>query len=132
VPNAHIIQMSKVIQITPFVFTRSLATSLAFYRKTLGFVCTFQADQYAFIRKDTQGLRLIEVNADAECGEQMIYLDCDDVDGVYAALKPQLDTLPEGRVRAPFDQPYAQREFHVHDPDFCLLLFGTAISPSTS
>ncbi|WP_420860921.1 VOC family protein [Algirhabdus cladophorae] len=124
--------MSKIIQITPFVFTRSLQTSLTFYKKALGFTCTFHADNYAFVQRNGKGLRVIEVDPDADCGEQMIYLDCDDVDAVYKQLKPQLDLLPKGRVRAPFDQPYAQREFHVHDPDFCLLLFGTAISPSTS
>ena len=37
-----------------------------------------------------------------------------------------LETLPEDRVRAPFDQPYGMREFHVKDPDGCLLLFGEA------
>ena len=124
--------MTRITQITPFVFTRSMPTALAFYCDTLGFACTFQADNYAFVRRNQKGLRIIEVDPDATCGEQMIYLDCDDVDAVYAQMKPQLDTLPKDRVRAPFDQPYAQREFHVYDPDFCLLLFGTSISPSTS
>jgi len=32
--------------------------------------------------------------------------------------------LPEGRVRAPFNQPYGQREFHVIDEDSLLLFFG--------
>jgi hypothetical protein len=61
----------------------------------------------------------------------MIYLDCDDVEPVYARLKPQLDLLPDGRVRPPFDQPYDMRKFHLKDPDNCLLLFGTDIPPST-
>jgi hypothetical protein len=30
-------------------------------------------------------------------------------------------------VHAPFDQPYGMREFHVKDPDGCLLFFGERI-----
>jgi hypothetical protein len=37
--------------------------------------------------------------------------------------------LPDGRVRAPFDQPYGQREFHVLDEDGTLVFFGEAIAP---
>ena len=46
------------------------------------------------------------------------------LDALYAALKSKLDSLPEGRVRPPFDQPYGVREFHVKDPDGCLLFFA--------
>lgn len=53
-----------------------------------------------------------------------IYLWVRHVDQLYADLKPKLDTLAEGRVRAPFTQPYGMREFHVKDPDGCLLFFG--------
>jgi hypothetical protein len=52
------------------------------------------------------------------------------VDAVFAGLKHKLDQLPPDRVRAPFDQPYRMREFHVKDPDNCLLLFGADIPPS--
>ena len=31
------------------------------------------------------------------------------LDALYAALKPKLDTLPPGRVRPPFEQPYGIR-----------------------
>ncbi|QJF50458.1 VOC family protein [Roseobacter ponti] len=123
--------MARINQITPFVMTRDLAASLEFYTGILGFTCGFQQDNYAFVHHRPGGaLRLIEVDPDCEIGEQMIYLDCEDVDAVWTVLKPRLDTLPEERVRAPFDQPYRMREFHVKDPDNCLLLYGTDIPPS--
>jgi catechol 2,3-dioxygenase-like lactoylglutathione lyase family enzyme len=122
--------MAEITQITAFVMTRDLEGSLAFFCNTLGFTCGFKQDNYAFVRRPGGALRLIEVDATCEIGEQMIYLDCDDVEAVYAQMKPRLDLLPEDRVRAPFDQPYAMREFHVKDPDNCLLLFGSNIPPS--
>lgn len=58
---------------------------------------------------------------------QSFYIDVADVDVLYAQLKPALDTMPERRVRAPFNQPYGQREFHVLDEDGALVFFGTGI-----
>ena len=122
--------MAELTQITPFVMTHDLDGALAFYDGVLGFSCTFRQENYAFLRRPGGALRIVEVEPDCIIGEQMIYLDCDDVDAVYQSLKPALDRLEAGRVRAPFDQPYAMREFHVKDPDNCLLLFGAEIPPA--
>ncbi|WP_300032177.1 VOC family protein [uncultured Roseobacter sp.] len=120
--------MPGITQITPFVMTHDLDGSLRFFCEILGFTCGFQMENYAFIRQPDGALRLMEVAPDCDIGAQIIYVDCDDVDAFYAALKPKLDTLDSTRVRAPFDQPYRQREFHVKDPDNCLLMFGTEIA----
>ena len=56
------------------------------------------------------------------------YIDVRDVDGLYAELKPKLDTLPKGDVYGPVDQSYGQRELLVLAPDGNLLAFGQAIS----
>ena len=54
-------------------------------------------------------------------------LDMDPYENKRDDLKSELDALPQGRVRPPFDQPYGMREFHVKDPDGCLLFFGQEI-----
>ena len=123
--------MARVTQITPFVMTHDLGGSLAFFCDVLGFTCGYRADNYAFLHQRPGGaLRVVEVDAGCDIGEQMIYFDCDDVDAVFAGLKDSLATLPKGRVRAPFDQPYGMREFHVKDPDSCLIFYGMDIPPS--
>ena len=120
--------MAELKLITPFVMTHDLDVSLSFFMKTLEFECGFRMDNYAFIHHKGHGIRLLEVEPSCDIGEQMIYLDVDDVDALYATLKSRLNKLASDRVRAPFDQPYLQREFHVKDPDNCLLMFGTDIS----
>ncbi|MEM6566421.1 MAG: VOC family protein [Pseudomonadota bacterium] len=122
--------MSYVTQITAFVMTHDLNASVSFFETVLEFKCGLRQENYAFMSLPGGALRLIEVDQDCDIGEQMIYFDTDNVDGLYIKLRPQLDRLPEGRVRAPFDQPYNMREFHVKDPDNCLLLFGMEIPPS--
>lgn len=114
--------MAAITQMTPFIQTHNLRESLAFFDEVMGFACTFQADNYAFIRRGAIALRVVEV--DCEIGEQMVYFDVDDVDALYSEMRPALDALPKNRVRAPFDQPYNQREFHLKDPDNCLFFYG--------
>lgn len=123
--------MPRMLQITPFVLCRDLDRQIGFYRDRLGFVLGYRADNYTFLKRDGVAVRLLECPPRADgraLGEdQSFYIDVDDVDLLYAALRPGLDDLPEGRVRSPFDQPYGQREFHVLDEDGTLVFFGQPI-----
>lgn len=123
--------MPSMTQITPFVLTADLDNALRFFTEILGFECSFRADNYAFVRRDAVAIRLIEVGAEIDLHDERrqnsCYIDVDGLDDLYAELKPQLDTLPPGRVRPPFDQDYGQREFHVIDEDALLIFFGEPI-----
>jgi len=119
-------------QITPFVPCTDLARQIGFYQDILGFTVGFQADNYAFLRCDDVAVRLIEVDQDIDLHvperENSFYIDVDDIDALYQSMKERLQTLPQERVKAPFDQDYGQREFHVTDEDCTLIFFGQAIS----
>lgn len=121
----------RLTQITPFVPCTSLDAQIGFYAGILGFDVGFRADNYAFLRRDDVAVRLIEVSGDVDLShperQGSFYIDVSGLDALYAALKPNLDTLDAGRVRAPFDQDYGQREFHVSDEDCTLVFFGEAI-----
>lgn len=118
-------------QITPFVPCSDLETQIAFYVDRLGFTLGFQADNYAFLRRDAVAIRLIGVESGVDLTaperETSFYIDVTDLDAVYKEMAPRLADLPAGRVRAPFDQPYGQREFHVIDEDCTLIFFGEAV-----
>lgn len=123
--------MARLTQITPFVPCTSLERQVEFYRDILGFTVGFQADNYAFLRRDSVAVRLIEVYSTVDLThperQGSFYIDVDGIDATYAAMMPQLQTLPPGRVRAPFNQDYGQREFHVSDEDCTPIFFGEAI-----
>lgn len=118
-------------QITPFVPCTDLQKQVDFYEKILGFTLGFRADNYAFLKRDSAAVRLIEVDSNVDLTtpdrEGSFYIDVEDIDALYAEMKPALDTLPQDRARAPFNQPYNQREFHVADEDCTLVFFGEAI-----
>lgn len=122
----------RLTQITPFVPCTNLAAQTGFYRDVLGFTLGFEADNYAFLRRDDVAVRLVEVSAGVDLKDPVregsFYIDVQGIDALYADMKPMLDRLPAGRVRAPFNQDYGQREFHVADDDCTLVFFGEGIN----
>ena len=121
----------RMTQITPFVPCSSLQKQIGFYADCLGFKIGYQADNYAFLHRDDVAIRLIEVDETIDLShperEGSFYIDVQNIDALYAQMRPKLDTLPANRVRAPFNQDYGQREFHVADEDCTLIFFGEGI-----
>jgi catechol 2,3-dioxygenase-like lactoylglutathione lyase family enzyme len=123
--------LSNFIQITPFMHVTDLEQALTFFTDTLGFEVQYRDANYAYIHRETVGVRLLEqTGADgAPPGNRRYayYIDVRDVDGLLAELKPKLDSLPKGDVYGPVDQSYGQRELLVLAPDGNLIAFGQAI-----
>ena len=124
--------MSNFIQITPFLHVDDLDKALAFFNDILGFETRFRADGYAYVHRETAGIRILqnEGSDGAPPGNRRFayYIDVRDVDALHAELKPKLDTLPAGDVHGPADKPYGQRELLVLSPDGNLLAFGQSIT----
>ncbi len=122
--------MSKLLQVTPFMRVPDIDAAVSFFVTTLGFKLGVQIEGYAFVRRDNAAFRLIEDDcplAPRGGGRYASYIDVQDVDGLYADLKPMLDRQPAGHVCAPFNQDYGQREFTVIGPDGELIAFGQTI-----
>ena len=123
--------MANFIQVTPFMHVEDLERALAFFNGILGFKTLLRFPDYAYVHRETAGFRLMEGKGEeaAPPGNRRFayYIDVRDVDGLYAELKPKLDTLPKGDVHGPANKPYGQRELLVLAPDGNLLAFGQAI-----
>jgi len=119
-------------QIIPFVPCTSLSAQIAFYRDVLGFTVGFQAENYAFLKRDAVAIPLVEVWSEVDLKhperEGSFYIDVEGLDDLYEAMRHALSKLPVGRVRAPFNQDYGQREFHVSDENCTLIFFGEAVT----
>jgi catechol 2,3-dioxygenase-like lactoylglutathione lyase family enzyme len=109
-----------------------LATSAAFYRDMLGFRELIRAEAHGYVMMRREGMMVgLQGNATPETvaitsQHLAVQVWVDDLDALWAELGPGLETLPEGRLRRPFRQPYGVREFHVKDPDGFLMLFSDA------
>jgi catechol 2,3-dioxygenase-like lactoylglutathione lyase family enzyme len=123
--------MSNFIQLTGFLYVDNLERALTFFNDVLGFETRFRRADYAYVHRETAGFRIWEqtgVDAPPRGTRRFAYyIDVRDVDGLYAELKPRLNTLPKGDVHGPMDKSYGQRELLVLAPDGNLIAFGQAI-----
>jgi len=109
---------------------RDVAETIRFYTDILGFEGQVLAEDnsYGSVRRGGAAMDLLATDdADAlkaTATNIALAVWVEGLDDLYAELTPKLNTLPKGRVRPPFDQPYGVREFHVKDPDGCLLFFA--------
>lgn len=108
------------------------AAAVNFFESVLGFTAYVNLGTYAYVEREGAGIRILQNDADgngAPPGNRRFayYVDVEDVEAVFAALKPKLDTLPAGDVHGPADKPYGQRELAVLAPDGNLIVFGQTI-----
>lgn len=119
------------IQITPFMIVEDLERALAFFVDLLDFELQLRWPDYAYVQRETAGFRIWRQTGKdaAPPGTRRFayYIDVEDVDRLYAELKPKLDLLPKGDVHGPADKSYGQRELLLLAPDGNLLAFGHAI-----
>ena len=113
---------------------RDVAATIAFYRGTLEFEESGMAEDESFgiVKHGPAVVQLVRCDDEdvlKVTGTNIsIYVSVKGVEALHERLKERLVKLPEGRYRPLFDQPYGMREFHVKDPDGCLLFFGEEIS----
>jgi len=121
--------MPHMRHITPFLRVPDIDATVKFFVGTLGFKISFHVETYAFVYRDDVAFRMVEDEAmpPRGNGRYTSYIDVDDVDALYAELKPKLDLLPARHVTPLCDQPYGQREFAVIGPDGDLIGFGSPI-----
>jgi catechol 2,3-dioxygenase-like lactoylglutathione lyase family enzyme len=117
-------------QVTPFLRVPDIDKAVAFFVDTLGFRLGFQGGGYAYVWREGAAFRMIQDDPLPPRGEGRYtsYVDVEDVDALWAELKPKLDLLPPDDVCGPpFDQDYGQREFWVKGPDGEIIAFGQGI-----
>lgn len=121
--------MPELRDITPFLRVPDIDAAVSFFIDTLGFQVGFRGGEYAYVHRDSVAFRLVEDEKlpPRGKGRYTSYIDVEDVDALFAELKPKLDLLPSGHVAPICDQPYGQREFAVLGPDGDLIGFGSAI-----
>ncbi len=118
------------IRITPFMHVPDIDVAVTFF-ENLGFTTYFRAEDYAYVQRETAGVRLLQNRGDdgAPPGNRRFcyYIDVEDIEALYQELKPVLDAMPPADVHGPADKPYGQREVCVLAPDGNLLVFGQSI-----
>ena len=125
--------MGNVVGITPFMHVADVDEAVRFFVDVLGFKAWIHVPGYAYVQRETAGVRILRASQtpgevpSPGTGTFRYYIDVEDVDGIYAELKPKIDALWGGQVHGPVNQEYGQREFMVTAPDGDLVVFGQSI-----
>jgi hypothetical protein len=96
----------------------NIKETASFFINLLGFGTFMNESGYAILYKDNLTIHIL--NAGIDIGEMEFYLEIDDIDTLWEAIKDKLTGI---QVKAPFDREYGMREMHIIIPQTKTLLF---------
>jgi predicted enzyme related to lactoylglutathione lyase len=99
--------------------------TIAFYCDVLGFGVDMESSEYSILSRDGATIHFMKAS-DAgvmECvrGHTEIYIEVDDIKSLWEQVEPMKERY---KIRGLIDQPYGMTEFHIADPNDCLVFVG--------
>lgn len=117
--------MTTVKQISPMLAVADMQETIEFYRDVLGFEVAMESAEYSIISRDGATLHLMKATNDSvmACvsGHTEIYIEVDDISPLWAHVEPLREKY---KIRGLINQPYGMTEFHIGDPNECLVFVG--------
>jgi predicted enzyme related to lactoylglutathione lyase len=106
-----------------------MAETIAFYQEVLGFTAILQSPAYTILERDGQTIHF-QLAASEEVMESVrghaeIYIEVSGIRELWEHVKTFKDRYA---VRDLFDRPYGMTEFHINDPNSCLVFVGQPTS----
>ena len=112
-------------KISPMLAAADMEQTLAFYQDVLGFKPVMKSPEYAIVERDAQTIHFMKAASEEvmKCvrGHTEIYIEVSNIDVLWKHVEPFKDRY---RVRDLFDRDYGMTEFHVEDPNGCLVFIG--------
>jgi len=106
-----------ISNVTPMWPVHDIDAARDFLTACLGFNETFRVDGHSHCQAGEGAIRIINAapgaDLDEEARQMHFYVDCDDVDGLYAVHKTELEALPRTHFKPPFDTNWNTREMHI-------------------
>jgi catechol 2,3-dioxygenase-like lactoylglutathione lyase family enzyme len=112
-------------RISPMLATANMVETLAFFKDVLGFTVTMHSPNYSIVERDHQSIHLQNaaneevMNLVREHTE--IYIE---VSGIRALWQHVQTFKDHYCIRDIFDREYGMTEFHIIDPNSCLVFVG--------
>jgi catechol 2,3-dioxygenase-like lactoylglutathione lyase family enzyme len=116
---------STVKRISPMLAAANMKDTVAFYQDVLGFTPVTQSPEYAIMQRDGQTVHFMKAASEEvmQCvrGHAEIYIE---VSGIHSLWEHVKTFKNRHRVRDLFDREYGMTEFHITDPNDCLVFVG--------
>lgn len=109
-----------------------MSETIAFYQSVLGFAPTLKTTEYSIVERDGQTIHLMKAASEEvmRCvrGHTEIYIE---VQGIRSLWQHVQTFKGHNKIRDLFDREYGMTEFHIEDPNGCLIFVGEPTSAET-
>jgi|ERR1700733_12468250 catechol 2,3-dioxygenase-like lactoylglutathione lyase family enzyme len=116
---------STVKRISPMLAVADMDQTLEFYRTVLGFAVVRKSPGYSIVERDGQSIHFQKAESQEvmNCvrGHTEIYMEVSDIAALWDHVRPFKD---RHRIRDLFARDYGMTEFHIEDPNGCLIFVG--------
>lgn len=114
-----------VKKISPMLAVADMQETLDFYATVLGFTVAMQSPEYAIAARDGCTIHFVKAADEtvlaAVRGHTEIYIEVTDIESLWQHVKT---FRGQYRIRDLSVRPYGMTEFHIDDPNGCLIFVG--------
>ena len=114
-------------RISPMLAVADMEETVTFYETVLGFTTPMKAPEYCIVERDGQTIHFMKAASEEvmKCvrGHTEIYIEVSGIHALWERVKNYKDRY---RIRDLFDREYGMTEFHIADPNECLVFVGEA------
>ena len=118
----------QVKRISPMLTAADMDATLAFYTDILGFTASLKSPAYSIVERDGATIHFMKAASEevmkAVRGHTEIYIEVADIASLWEHVSR---FKKEYRIQDLFDRDYGMREFHIGDPNGCLVFVGQRI-----
>lgn len=118
-------QNNQVVRVSPMLAVEDIQKTLEFYSAVLGFSVVMTSPDYAIVARDGATIHFMKAADEsvmaAVRGHASIYIEVADIASLWAHVSTFKGRY---RIKDLFQQPYGMTEFHIDDPNECLVFVG--------
>jgi catechol 2,3-dioxygenase-like lactoylglutathione lyase family enzyme len=112
-------------KISPMLAVANMEETLAFYQEVLGFTAKMKSAEYAIVERDGLNIHFMKAASkhvmDCVRGHTEIYIEVSGIRSLWVHVKTFQERY---KIRELFDREYGMTEFHIGDPNGCLVFVG--------
>jgi predicted enzyme related to lactoylglutathione lyase len=114
-----------VKRISPMLAVADMDQTLDFYTILLGFSVSMKSPEYSIVERDGSTIHFMKAADEsvmqAVRGHTEIYIEVDDIQTLWEHVDAHRGSH---KIKDLFDQSYGMTEFHIGDPNDCLVFVG--------
>ncbi len=119
-------------RISPMLATDNMGATIQFYEDVLGFKATMHTPKYSILERDGQTIHFQKAASDkvmrAMRDHTEIYIEVSGIDSLWEHVKTFKNRY---KIRDLFRREYGMTEFHIADPNGCLVFVGESTFQGT-